>query len=237
MSNRLATWRHPLIEGLAVLCGILVAFAIDAWWQQRTDRVTERELLRALAAELADARDGFEGHSTSLRAEFDLSAEVIRVLSSSDARSIPNDSLWGLTRRLTPPTIFHAPRAALDDLTSSGGIALIRSDPLRRGIASYRQSLEEDARVQALLLDIWLTHLAPYLYEHSTLTLPPGVSSSPGALTLPTVPLRVDRDAYLGNRTYQNLVAARAFRVQDVRRSHDMVLDQLGHLLGLVEGR
>ena len=235
MPNRLATWRHPVIEGLAVLLGILVAFGIDAWWQERTDRATERELLSALAAEWRDARDGFEGHAASLDAEFDVSADVVRVLGSPESRVISNDSLHVLTRRMAPPTIYHAPRAALDDLTSSGGIALLQSDLLRRGIAGYRQSLAENLRVQELLLDIWLVHLAPYLYEHSTLELLPEQSSAMGTADPPPVPIRVDREAYLGNRTYQNLVAARAFRIRDVRRSHELVLDRVTHLLSLLE--
>lgn len=217
-----------------MLIGILVAFGIDAWWQERTDRATERELLTALATELRDARDGFESHSVSLAAEFDVSAEVVHVLSSPESRVISNDSLHVLTRRMAPPTIYHAPRAALDDLTSSGGIALLQSDLLRRGIAGYRQALAENLSVQELLLDVWLVHLAPYLYEHSTLELLPQESSL-STSTGPVVPIRVDREAYLGNRTYQNLVAARAFRIRDVRRSHELVLDRVAHLLSLLE--
>ena len=49
-------WRHPLLEGLAVLVAILIAFGLEAWWQERSERVAERVNLEALSGELEDAR-------------------------------------------------------------------------------------------------------------------------------------------------------------------------------------
>ena len=58
---------YSLKLGQAILLvGILVAFGIDASWQERSDRATEQDLMRALQGELIDARDGFAAHTTFL---------------------------------------------------------------------------------------------------------------------------------------------------------------------------
>ena len=42
---------HFLTEALVITAGILLAFALDAWWDQRQERANEQELLTALSAE------------------------------------------------------------------------------------------------------------------------------------------------------------------------------------------
>ncbi len=79
-----------------------------------------------------------------------------------------------------------------------------------------------DQKVQDLLLDLWLVQLAPYLYEHSTLSNAPGTVS-------------VDREAYIENRTYRNLLSARALRIRNVRAAHVETLEALGLVLDLLE--
>ena len=39
-------------EGAAIVISILLAFAIEAWWDDRKDRIKEEELLVSLAAEI-----------------------------------------------------------------------------------------------------------------------------------------------------------------------------------------
>ena len=49
-------WKRLVVEGAAIVASILLAFAIDAWWQDRSDqlRVTEYiEQVRALADRMA----------------------------------------------------------------------------------------------------------------------------------------------------------------------------------------
>lgn len=36
-------WKRALLDGLAVLAAILLAFGIDAWWDSRNDAIRGRE--------------------------------------------------------------------------------------------------------------------------------------------------------------------------------------------------
>ncbi len=44
-------FRSALAEGLLIVASILVAFAIDAWWEERQNRAEERRILESLRAE------------------------------------------------------------------------------------------------------------------------------------------------------------------------------------------
>ena len=45
-------WKRIFVEATAIVASILLAFAIDAWWQNRTDRFVEAQYLQAMRADL-----------------------------------------------------------------------------------------------------------------------------------------------------------------------------------------
>jgi len=45
-------WNRLLLEGVVIVASILLAFAIDAWWDERQDRQAEGNQLLSIAAEL-----------------------------------------------------------------------------------------------------------------------------------------------------------------------------------------
>ena len=229
---RAAVARGAVAEGLAVLIGILLAFAIDAGWEERGERATERELLTAVQNELVDARAGFVGNKARLEQTSGRGTEVLRALGTSTPGSVSNDSVIVLSRVVSPPPTYYPPRAALDDLTGSGGIALVQSDSVRRAIAAYERTLSHDLQKQELLLELWRVELAPYLYRHSTVAPSDGVLV--GAGDLAPRPSSVDRSAYLGNRTYLNLVSAQSLRIRDVGNTHDQAIGAIDHVLELL---
>jgi hypothetical protein len=225
-----SVWRHPLLEGLAVLVGILVAFGIDASWQARSERLSERAYLEAVRNELVDARQHFVDRDRELARDMERAAEIVRILGATEALNLADDSVTTLALQLGPQSVQTPPRAALDDLTSSGGIALVDNSSVRRAVASYQSALNNDAAAQELMVDLWLNHFAPYRSAHATIDY----SSVPG---FPAVQREsgVDRDAYVRNRTYGNLVMARMLRVMGVRASHAAAIEELDRLLELLE--
>ena len=134
-----------------------------------------------------------------------------------------------LAMALGPVAVQVPPRAALDDLISSGGIGRIRSERLRLAVAAYVQALEADVRAQDAAVDLWLTHVAPYRYLHSTLAI--GVPLAPR----PDVSISVDRDAYVGSRHYTNLLSARILRTVDVRNTHQAARGEVENLLQILD--
>ena len=48
------SWKRLAVEAAAIVASILLAFAIDAWWENRQDRADELLILRALKAEFQE---------------------------------------------------------------------------------------------------------------------------------------------------------------------------------------
>ena len=44
-------WKRLYVEAAAIVASILLAFAIDAWWEDRQERVLEQQYLASLKAD------------------------------------------------------------------------------------------------------------------------------------------------------------------------------------------
>ena len=47
-------WKRLLVEGAAIVASILLAFAIDAWWQDHSDQIRLKEYLSQVRADTLD---------------------------------------------------------------------------------------------------------------------------------------------------------------------------------------
>ena len=55
-------WKRIAVEAATIVASILLAIAIDAWWQNRQVRVDEQEVLVGLRAEFAANRETLARH-------------------------------------------------------------------------------------------------------------------------------------------------------------------------------
>lgn len=55
------------VEGAVIVASIMLAFGVDAWWQERQEGAKEQAVLVALRSELLDARQAFESQLGLLR--------------------------------------------------------------------------------------------------------------------------------------------------------------------------
>ena len=56
-ANEKIPWKRLSVEAAAIVGSILLAFAIDAWWAERLERITEREELSRLYDEFSSNRE------------------------------------------------------------------------------------------------------------------------------------------------------------------------------------
>jgi hypothetical protein len=120
------SWARILAEGVAVVGSILLAFGIQAWWEERRDRVEERQALEALT------RD-FEEASRDIRRELliidsvTVAATIVLGWTGPDAGARHADSLAALLQSISRVPGFQPPMGALEALLSSGDLRLIRT--------------------------------------------------------------------------------------------------------------
>ena len=157
-------WNRIAIEAAAIVASILLAFAIDAWWDERQERLEEQEVLSALIAEFqlnrAEAVEVIETHELGrqrVAALAQLTVAEVGVLRSVEAEEI-------LVAMANPRT-FGPIRGTIDSLIGAGRLSIIQDRELRKSLTSFI-NLSEDAEEDAAYLTEWAVVIWKALIRH-----------------------------------------------------------------------
>jgi hypothetical protein len=127
-----------MLEGLAIIVSILLAFSIDAWWDGRKDRNEELELLIGLEIEIAD-----------LRGRLDKWANINKSGMESIGQFL-SDSVTEMDVKSIEATFWFASignvldqGGALDALFSSGRLERISDRKIRARLMKWPDWLED----------------------------------------------------------------------------------------------
>ncbi len=226
-------WRTVLAEGLAVLGGVLAAFAIDAWWDGRQDSRQRDQYIEALRVELVDTRREVVGHLDRMTASMEAARDLLSLVAAPSSATASADSVTTLLGLLGPLVDFAPRRAAFDDLINSGGLQLIESDSLRRALAAYERAWAEDLGAQEEFDEFWRIENSPFNNAHANLGAIAPEGRVADDISVADLRFEMDRDAFLG-RTYANLLMHRLFLSERIRQRHHVVLDRIDSILELI---
>ena len=132
-------WKRISVEAAAIVASILLAFAIQAWWEEQQEKRDEKTYLTSLRQELIRGLDGVAEREGVHKEVLDANVALINQIQDESRASV--ESLHYMFSLLSRPTDLRLPRAVFDDLVSSGGTQLIRSDDLRIALALYGRRL------------------------------------------------------------------------------------------------
>ncbi|MEJ2385633.1 MAG: hypothetical protein P8Y54_14830 [Xanthomonadales bacterium] len=139
---RLARWGLLLSEMALIVASILLAFALDSWWDERKDRVEEAEILQGLQEEFRLNRAVLERRLAQHTKE---QGELVILRAATRNGHWTDDALEldeALAAMITPPTTDLG-NGVLDALISSGRIELLRNRELRARLAAWRGVIDE----------------------------------------------------------------------------------------------
>ncbi len=111
-------WKRRVTEGVVIVGSILLAFAIDAWWEGRAERAVEEDILRAAAAEVDANRAALRG---DLQVHDDRLDRIDRFLRASpgELSELPEDSLFDMTRSFANAPSFNPRLEAISVLAQA----------------------------------------------------------------------------------------------------------------------
>lgn len=193
-------WKRLLAEAVAIVVSILLAFAIDAWWDNRNDRHTEQVLLQRLKADFTEIQSAI----LMIEAEHrETSAACIALMSIPDGSPIPPTSEYDRMVALVFLTsrTFNPGTGAIAAFLNSEGAKLVDNKPLVDLLLSWsglvEELQEEDVFLQQGLALRWIPFLksrvgiGPYLavYPEINVGLPAHV-----AKPQPRTPLVIDAE-------------------------------------------
>ena len=151
-----------LVETFVIVSSILLAFGIDAWWDDRKGRVEETEILAGLHRE-------FTGYRDQLRRGIDQHGEMLEAMAAILAaveRGEWTSTKWGADEAigslLTPPT-SDLGNGVRDALVQGGRLELLSDATLRERLAQWPTYYEDVVDDQVFSRQLVLTHIIPYL--------------------------------------------------------------------------
>ncbi len=161
-------WKRLSAEGAAIVVSILLAFSIEAWWDDYQDRGEEQGILLGLKSEFEQNLAFIDTQLSYRNAVID---SILKIFDASVARtSIEPDILDELIGDVTWWENIEYSRGAIDGLLQSGGLSLIENEELRRVIASMPSRY--DSTTKSGLNDRYtsVNVVIPFLNSHASLS-------------------------------------------------------------------
>lgn len=180
-------WKRLFAEAAAIVLSILLAFAIDAWWEDRTDRRSEQLLLQRLHADFLDIKSALQFIESEHR---ETSAGCIALISIAAGQPVPATDEYDRTVALVFLTsrTFNPGSGAVAAFLGGGGAKLVENPPLANLLLAWpglvEELQEEDGFLQQGLADRWIpflksrVNIGPYLavYPEINVGLPDAVA-------------------------------------------------------------
>jgi hypothetical protein len=190
-------WKRIAVEAAAIVGSILLAFAIDAWWNDHQDRAEEQKILVGLKSEFEQNLELIEIELSYRKAVVD---SIFKLFDASAATtSLEPEVLDGLIGDLTWWQNIKYSRGAIDGLVQSGGLSLIGNEELRRDLASVPSRYDDTAASELYDQDTTRNVIIPFLNTHSLLsqianTMAKGRPGTGQSMALPAYPVAEAQD-------------------------------------------
>jgi len=161
-------WRRLIVESLAVVLSILLAFSIDAWWDGHKERLRERDLLLGLLEDFEASRAGLEARLALARRMAHGTHQLLELVdngAASSAMEVPDSLILAV---LGGPT-YEPDTNTLDAAVASGEIDLISDQELRAELATWRRTLADTGEDEREVRRITNEQLVPILARSMSL--------------------------------------------------------------------
>lgn len=162
------SWAQLSVEGVAILISILLAFAIQAWWDQRQEEEEQVRLLTALSIEMTQNAQGATDFSQRKAAQAAILETMINALDSVPEGTPVNVSRAQLRGSVGSGT-YGARRAAFDALVLSGQLRFIENDLLRQEISKWPSLVEDAVENEQQIREVWMPKLVQRLIQDVSL--------------------------------------------------------------------
>jgi len=162
-------WKRIAAEGAAVVVSILLAFWIDAWWQERGERIALIEYLVHLESEVIANDELIDQHLSGIARDLVALHRVFLAISDSDQQALPEsfkadvgNALWSRS----PIVSMNA----YDNLANSGNFRFVASTQLKKVLSEYEKSADFLDYSYAFLTSIYLDQIIPAVSPYTPLS-------------------------------------------------------------------
>jgi len=222
--------RRGFVEAVLIVLSILLAFAIDAWWDGRQALRVEKVLLEAVADELAENRSNLDQTLSLHEAYRDRVDRFLRA-SSAELASLPGDSVLGWTQALSVPATFDPGVAATSALLETPPANSVAGAEARVLLAQWLRALDDLKEEANLAYDV-----GGRMFERLSYYAAPGAPD--GLRNIPPMIARLGPGVLAQLRSDEEFVAAtiayahfRSVYLAELRRASEL-LDTISEAVG-----
>lgn len=235
------SWKRNSVEAIVIVVSILLAFSIDAWWDNRQESIDEQVVLEALLADLQDKREGLpldlQYNGAILDATLTLLKEGGREHSELSGAEL--DNLIETTWWWNPSSDWDSPPI---QALFAGDIRLIKNQQLVQKISELQVSMSKiqdfyrrDEYVHQAIYTPFLSENAymPQLINAGTV---PGFPDDPHPY--PDIDNSISRDhtALLRNEQFHNMLVAKMDTIDSIiRYGYAGVDEQIDTIIEMLE--
>ena len=229
IKNQPVPWLRIGAESVAIVGSILLAFAIDAWWDTRVERAEEQAHIEAL-------KDQFERTLVLQReqiVDLEEAKEATRLLLGIDGAEVQAngwESVRGLLMQSTWPGRLNFPSGALEALIAAGELRVITDRELAARLAAWSSPIAEVYENETFLLEN-RDQLLPFLWEHGVTLrqLDARWSDYPPSRLEPSV------DTLFADARMEGLLILRAAHIYNSLNRHGDLATEATAILALIE--
>jgi hypothetical protein len=130
-------WQRLLAEFAVIVAGVLIALAVDSWWERQQERNREEEYLRQLLNDFQKSEQRLRG---TIEAETKRVGAVNSVIGRALRGPLPQADSLELP---TGYDYFEPLTGTLTALVQGGDLRLLRSDSIRFALIAFSSLIEE----------------------------------------------------------------------------------------------
>jgi hypothetical protein len=162
-------WKRLSLEAAAIVASILLAFWIDAGWNQREDAARERVVLETVLADMREFQLAREARDEYLDAIIESSRSLLDIGRAVNSRATDREIDQLLNDITYTSNVVTKGLPVLDLLFEGGDLVTLESDALRARLADVRYSLSVELSYVSREVEFVNNILYPYLDANSSL--------------------------------------------------------------------
>ncbi len=142
-SSRTIPWPRILAEGGAIVVSILLAFAIDAWWQERSDRTREQTAIRRLIVEYETNLQRLENDRADHQNVLTATGRLLDLIGPDPAEVQDPDAMARLLIDCLTNPVLEPRLGTTNSLIASGEIRLLQDEEIQSKLTEWPMLAQE----------------------------------------------------------------------------------------------
>jgi hypothetical protein len=242
--NRNIGLSRIVVEGIAIVASILLAFSIDAWWDDKQQHDAEHVVLENLLEDLKSKQELLTEMNRFSQAIVESIDVLLRIGTGQQEKpsSATIDQLIGDTWWESNEALWES--APMNLLVAGGNLSLITNPQLVQELGSLQVAMNRVRNHYRTDQEFHLEIMTPFIMSHTNMIqINAAMKHRPGSAAesgYPSVTVRsnlnTDHGKLLSTLEFQNLLAAKMERQQDILSvGHPGVEKHLNVVISMLE--